>query len=63
MVSGRPHMREIGSLVEAYLIAEHNLVTAVDAAGGAVPPRSVIKSRRFMCRLPQPEDHAVLLKT
>ena len=56
-------MREIGSLVEAYLIAEHNLVTAVDAAGGAVPPRSVIKSRRFMCRLPQPEDHAVLLKT
>jgi hypothetical protein len=30
-------MREIGSLVEAYLIAEHDLVAAVDAGGGAVP--------------------------
>jgi hypothetical protein len=30
-------MGKIESLVEAYLIAEHALVTAVDAAGGAVP--------------------------
>jgi hypothetical protein len=30
-------MREIESLVEAYLIAERDLVAAVDAAGGAVP--------------------------
>jgi hypothetical protein len=30
-------MREIESLVEAYLIAEHQLVTAADAAGGDVP--------------------------
>jgi hypothetical protein len=30
-------MREIVSLVEAYLIAERDLVAAVDAAGGAVP--------------------------
>ena len=30
-------MREIESLVEAYLIAERDLVMAVDAAGGAVP--------------------------
>ena len=32
-----PLMREIKSLVEAYLIAERQLVAAVDAAGGAVP--------------------------
>jgi hypothetical protein len=30
-------MREIESLVEAYLIAECDLVAAVEAAGGAVP--------------------------
>ena len=30
-------MREIESLVEAYLIAERDLVATVDAAGGAVP--------------------------
>ena len=30
-------MREIDSLVEAYLIAERQLVAAADAAGGAVP--------------------------
>jgi hypothetical protein len=30
-------MVEIKSLVEAYLLAERTLVTAVDAAGGAVP--------------------------
>jgi hypothetical protein len=30
-------MREIESLVEAYLIAERDLVAAVDASGGAVP--------------------------
>jgi hypothetical protein len=30
-------MREIVSLVEAYLIAERDLVAAADAAGGAVP--------------------------
>jgi hypothetical protein len=30
-------MREIESLVEAYLIAERTLVEAVDAAGGTVP--------------------------
>jgi hypothetical protein len=30
-------MREIEPLVEAYLIAERDLVAAVDAAGGAVP--------------------------
>jgi hypothetical protein len=30
-------MSEIVSLVEAYLIAERDLVAAVDAAGGAVP--------------------------
>jgi hypothetical protein len=30
-------MREIESLVEAYLTAERDLVAAVDAAGGAVP--------------------------
>jgi hypothetical protein len=36
-VSGCPHMSEIVSLVEAYLIAERDLVAAVDAAGGAVP--------------------------
>jgi hypothetical protein len=30
-------MREIESLVEAYLIAERDLVAAVDAAGGAMP--------------------------
>ena len=30
-------MREIESLVEAYLIAERDLVAAVDAARGAVP--------------------------
>jgi hypothetical protein len=30
-------MREIESLVEAYLIAERGLVEAVEAAGGAVP--------------------------
>jgi hypothetical protein len=35
--SGRPRLREIKSLVEAYLIAERDLVTAVDASGGAVP--------------------------
>lgn len=34
--SGHPHMREIELLVEAYLIAERDLVAAVDAAGGAV---------------------------
>jgi hypothetical protein len=32
-----PGMRDIESLVTAYLTAEHDLVTAVDAAGGAVP--------------------------
>jgi hypothetical protein len=32
-----PLTREFGSLVEAYLTAERDLVTAVDAAGGAVP--------------------------
>jgi hypothetical protein len=30
-------MSEIVSLVEAYLIAERDLVAAVEAAGGAVP--------------------------
>jgi hypothetical protein len=30
-------MREIKLLVEAYLIAERDLVAAVEAAGGAVP--------------------------
>ena len=30
-------MREIESLVEAYLIAERDLIAAVDAAGGSVP--------------------------
>jgi hypothetical protein len=30
-------MREIESLVEAYLVAERNLVAAVEAAGGALP--------------------------
>jgi hypothetical protein len=30
-------MREIESLVEAYLSAERDLVAAVDAEGGAVP--------------------------
>jgi hypothetical protein len=30
-------MREIESLVEAYLTAERDLVAAVDAAGGAAP--------------------------
>jgi hypothetical protein len=30
-------MREIESLVEAYLTAERDLVEAVDASGGAVP--------------------------
>jgi hypothetical protein len=35
--SGHPHMHEIDLLVEAYLIAERDLVAAVDAAGGAVP--------------------------
>jgi hypothetical protein len=30
-------MREIVSLVEAYLSAERDLVAAVDAAGGAMP--------------------------
>jgi hypothetical protein len=30
-------MREIESLVEAYLIAERDLVAAVDSAGGGVP--------------------------
>jgi hypothetical protein len=30
-------MRDIESLVEAYLTAERDLVAAVDAAGGAVP--------------------------
>jgi hypothetical protein len=30
-------MREIESLVEAYLAAERDLFAAVDAAGGAVP--------------------------
>src|SRR6202035_1829671 len=32
-----PHMSEIMSLVEAYLIAERDLVAAVEAADGAVP--------------------------
>ena len=32
-----PSMRQIESLVEAYLIAERDLVAAVEAAGGAVP--------------------------
>lgn len=35
--SAGPHMREIESLIEAYLIAERTLIEAVDAAGGAVP--------------------------
>jgi hypothetical protein len=30
-------MRDIESLVEAYLVAERDLVAAVDAEGGAVP--------------------------
>ena len=30
-------MRDIELLVEAYLIAERDLVVAVDSAGGAVP--------------------------
>jgi hypothetical protein len=30
-------MREIESLVEAYLVAERDLVAAVDAAGGEMP--------------------------
>jgi hypothetical protein len=30
-------MRDIESLVETYLAAEHDLVEAVDAGGGAVP--------------------------
>jgi len=30
-------MREIESLVEAYLVAERELVAAADSAGGAVP--------------------------
>ena len=30
-------MREVESLIEIYLIAERDLVAAVDAAGGAVP--------------------------
>jgi hypothetical protein len=30
-------MREIELLVEAYLLAERDLVAAVDASGGAVP--------------------------
>jgi hypothetical protein len=30
-------MREIESLVEAYLLAERDLVVAVDAAGGVMP--------------------------
>jgi hypothetical protein len=30
-------MREIESPIEAYLIAERDLVAAVDAAGGTVP--------------------------
>jgi hypothetical protein len=30
-------MREIESLVKAYLIAERDLVATVDAAGGTVP--------------------------
>jgi hypothetical protein len=35
--SGGPRMREIESLVEAYLIAERDLVAAVEAAGGTMP--------------------------
>jgi hypothetical protein len=35
--SGHPHMREIVSLVEAYLTAERDLAAAVEAAGGAAP--------------------------
>src|SRR5438309_1116719 len=35
--SVRPRMPDIESLVEAYLIAERDLVAAVDAAGGALP--------------------------
>jgi hypothetical protein len=46
-------MREIESLVEAYLIAERDLVVAVDAAGGAVPlpdGRTVtVGARRVRC--------------
>jgi hypothetical protein len=30
-------MRDVELLVEAYLTAEHDLVVAVEAAGGAVP--------------------------
>jgi hypothetical protein len=30
-------MREIKSLVEAYLVAERDLVAAVESAGGALP--------------------------
>jgi hypothetical protein len=30
-------MREVQRLVDAYLAAEHELVTAVDAVGGALP--------------------------
>ena len=33
----RPVTHEIESLVERYLRAEHDLVAAVDAAGGRVP--------------------------
>src|SRR6266705_3539735 len=35
--SSGPRMHDIESLVQAYLIAERDLVAAVDAAGGAVP--------------------------
>ncbi len=32
-------MRDIESLVEAYLVAERDLVAAIDKAGGSVPLR------------------------
>src|SRR5207253_4503123 len=35
--SGRARMHQIELLVEAYLMAERDLVAAVDAAGGSVP--------------------------
>jgi hypothetical protein len=48
-------MRDIELLVEAYLIAESDLVAAVDAAGGAVPlpdGRTVSVSRAEFDALP-----------
>ena len=35
--SGRARMHQLELLVEAYLMAERDLVAAIDAAGGSVP--------------------------